>query len=316
MVVGNLDAHPLAHGISTRDRALKDCNACHAEDSRLSDDYVVASYLPGGSPPRPPEGARVVLAGTIAPLRRPEGSSSARPRSPRPGALHVLGHSRRGWTTGSGSWSSLSGSAGGHRPRWSSLRAPRRKRSPLAHPTGEKEYVFGRYERLWHWTMALTRHRPHRDRSRGARYPGKWALMSLTTSVAIDNAFAVILIVNAFLALFYHLATAAIRNFIPHPKGFLASAFEHMTYQARGIFYGRVTSEERRRPEAQSPATDDVPGAPERALPDADPDRGAHLGGGMWPPWRTPPAVFAPSRPCTTSARGCSWRSLSCTSTW
>ena len=43
---------------------------------------------------------------------------------------------------------------------------------------------------------------------------------------------------NAFLALFYHLATAAIRNFIPHPKGFLANAFEHMTYQARGIFYG------------------------------------------------------------------------------
>jgi thiosulfate reductase cytochrome b subunit len=44
--------------------------------------------------------------------------------------------------------------------------------------------------------------------------------------------------VNAFLALFYHLTTAAIRNFIPHPKGFLANAFEHMTYQARGIFYG------------------------------------------------------------------------------
>jgi thiosulfate reductase cytochrome b subunit len=44
--------------------------------------------------------------------------------------------------------------------------------------------------------------------------------------------------VNAFLALFYHLATAAIRNFIPHPRGFLASALEHMTYQARGIFYG------------------------------------------------------------------------------
>jgi len=39
--------------------------------------------------------------------------------------------------------------------------------------------------------------------------------MSLPTAVAIHNAFAVVLIVNGFLALFYHLATAAIRTSSP-----------------------------------------------------------------------------------------------------
>jgi thiosulfate reductase cytochrome b subunit len=69
----------------------------------------------------------------------------------------------------------------------------------------------------------------------GTRGP---VLLSLPVAVAVHNTFAVILIVNGFLALFYHLTTAAIRNFIPQPRGFLASALEHMTYQARGIFYG------------------------------------------------------------------------------
>jgi thiosulfate reductase cytochrome b subunit len=235
VVVGNLDAHPLAHGISTRERALRDCNACHAEDSRLSDDYVVASYLPGGSPPRPPDGARVALAGTIAPSAA-GGLVLQRDRESAPGALHVLGHSRQAWSNRIGFLVFLAVLLGV--TVHGGLRyAFRRKRSHVEHPAGEKEYVFGRYERLWHWTMALS----------GVALivsglevhgTGKWARMSLPTAVAIHNAFSVILVVNAFLALFYHLATAAIRNFIPHPKGFLASALEHMTYQARGIFYG------------------------------------------------------------------------------
>ena len=235
VVVGNLDVHPLAHGISTRDRALKDCNACHTEDSRLADDYVVASYLPGGSAPRPPDGSRVALEGLIAPSAG-GGLLLQRDRDAAPGSLHVLGHSRQAWTNRVGFLIFLAVLLA--TTVHAGLRfALRRKRSHVEHPAGDKEYVFGRYERLWHWTMALsgivliaTGLEVHGT--------GKWNVMDLTTSVAIHNAFAVVLIVNAFLALFYHLTTAAIRNFIPHPKGFLANAFEHMTYQARGIFYG------------------------------------------------------------------------------
>jgi thiosulfate reductase cytochrome b subunit len=117
------------------------------------------------------------------------------------------------------------------------VRALRRKRDHVSHGPTEKEYVFGRYERLWHWTMAAS---GIALIATGLEIHGTGgpSFMSLSTAVAIHNAFAFVLIVNGFLALFYHLTTAAIRNFIPHPQGFLASALEHMTYQARGIFYG------------------------------------------------------------------------------
>ena len=103
--------------------------------------------------------------------------------------------------------------------------------------TAERLHLYSIYERLWHWTMAasgivliVTGLQIHGT--------GKWNLMSLPVAVAIHNAFAVVLILNGFLALFYHLATAAIRNFIPHPHGFWQRTLEHMSYQARGIFYG------------------------------------------------------------------------------
>ncbi|MEI7702976.1 MAG: cytochrome b/b6 domain-containing protein [Deltaproteobacteria bacterium] len=234
-VVGTLEAHPIAHGISTRDRALRDCAACHSEDSRLSDEYVVASFLPGGSPPRPPEGSRVALAGLIAPSQA-GGVVLKRDREGAPGALFVLGHSRQAWTNRVGFLVFLAVLLGAivH----GGLRIAFRKRRAHADThEGAREYVFGRYERLWHWTMAasgilliVTGLQIHGT--------GTWSLMSLSTAVAVHNAFAVVLILNGFLALFYHLTTAAIRNFLPHPQGFLKGVFEHMTYQARGIFYG------------------------------------------------------------------------------
>jgi thiosulfate reductase cytochrome b subunit len=176
-----------------------------------------------------------VLSGVIAPSAS-GGLVLQRDREAAPGSLHVLGHSRQAWTNRVGFLVFLAVLLGV--TVHGGLRyALRRKRTQLEHPSGETEYVFGRYERLWHWTMAVsgvvliaTGLQVHGT--------GKWNVISLPASVAIHNAFAVILIVNAFLALFYHLTTAAIRNFIPHPKGFLARAFEHMTYQARGIFYG------------------------------------------------------------------------------
>ena len=234
-VAGNLDVHPLAHGISTRDRALRDCSACHAENSRLTDEYLVASYVPGGNPPRPPDGARVALSGLLAPSAS-GGIVLRRDRESTPGVLHVLGHSRQSWTNRVGFLAFLSVLLGVtvHGGLRYTLR---RRRGHVTHPEGQREYVFGRYERLWHWTMALsgialivTGLEVHGT--------GAWSLMSLPAAVAIHNAFAVVLIVNGFLALFYNLATAAIRNFIPHPTGFLANALEHMAYQARGIFYG------------------------------------------------------------------------------
>jgi thiosulfate reductase cytochrome b subunit len=60
----------------------------------------------------------------------------------------------------------------------------------------------------------------------------------LPFAVTVHNAAAVVLMVNAFLSLFHHLVTKAIRHFIPHPRGLLRRALDHLEYQSRGIFNG------------------------------------------------------------------------------
>ncbi|MBL0275963.1 MAG: cytochrome b/b6 domain-containing protein [Anaeromyxobacter sp.] len=235
---GTLTVYPLAHGVSTRDRAQRDCQACHAEDSRLGGSFLVAGYLPGGAPPRPGDHPRVELAGTLTPgadgslaLLRGEGAA--------PSGLHVLGHSRQGATNtiGFGLFAAVFIGVATH--GLLRLLTQGRRAGQEAHaraPTG-KAYVFGRYERLWHWTMALS----------GVfliwsgleiHWAGAAWLLSLPGAISLHNVFAVVLMLNAFLALFYHLATKAIRNFIPAPQGLVGRILEHMTYQSRGIFFG------------------------------------------------------------------------------
>jgi thiosulfate reductase cytochrome b subunit len=234
-VEGVIEVHPLAHGVAGREGALRDCGACHGERSRLSGDYAIAAYVPGGVPPRPPEGGgRVELSGTVVPAG---GGLTLREATELPGRLHVLGRSRQAATDAVGLivfTLVFAGVAlhGGIRLALR-LRAPR----PAAPHRLKVVYAFGRYERLWHWTMAasgagliLTGVEIHQG---GWRWP-----FGLPVAVTVHNALAVVLVVNATLSLFYHVTTAAIRSFIPEPHGFLARALEHLEYQTRGIFRG------------------------------------------------------------------------------
>jgi thiosulfate reductase cytochrome b subunit len=235
-IEGILDPVPLAHGVPTRERALRDCQGCHTGDSRLSEPFVIAGYLPGGAPPRPREGARVELAGLLE--AGPDGALVLwRDREAAPGSLHVLGHSRQGVTNTLGFLlfvATFLGVVSHATARW----VLRGRRAPQAgHATAAKEYLFGRYERIWHWTMALAGVLLIGSGLEIHNAGGHW-LLDLARAVALHNAFAVVLMLNAGLALFYHLTTRAIRNFIPSPQGLMARVLEHMSYQSRGIFFG------------------------------------------------------------------------------
>ncbi|HTN52435.1 MAG TPA: cytochrome b/b6 domain-containing protein [Anaeromyxobacter sp.] len=235
-IEGTISPRPLAHGISTRERALRDCDACHAGTSRVARDFPIAGYLPGGTPPRMEEKPRVELAGVLAPTE--DGGLVLRSAGAAPAGLHVLGYSREGLSNLLGFLLFLAVAAGVTVHGLARL-ALRRRRGPAGHAPAplEKAYVFGRYERMWHWTMALSG--VVLILSGLAVHAAGWrALLPLPAAIAAHNAFAIVLMVNAFLALFYHLVTRAIRNFIPEPHGFLARVLEHMAYQSRGIFLG------------------------------------------------------------------------------
>jgi thiosulfate reductase cytochrome b subunit len=56
--------------------------------------------------------------------------------------------------------------------------------------------------------------------------------------VDLHNLFALLLVLNAALALFYHLASGEIKQFVPRPYGFFDHAIEQALYYLRGIFRG------------------------------------------------------------------------------
>jgi thiosulfate reductase cytochrome b subunit len=99
----------------------------------------------------------------------------------------------------------------------------------------QRVYMYDVYERLWHWLQTaaillllftgLIIHEPD-----------KFGVFSFSYVVQVHNIIALLLVINAALALFYHLASGEIKQFIPKPHGFFDQAAQQAIYYLRGIF--------------------------------------------------------------------------------
>lgn len=98
-------------------------------------------------------------------------------------------------------------------------------------------YYYSLYERLWHWLQALAiigLLLTGIDLHWGGLLPA----IGLDKMVTIHNLLGFVVVGNAFLALFYHVSTGEIRQFLPEPKGFFSMAIEQAKYYMHGIFHG------------------------------------------------------------------------------
>lgn len=97
--------------------------------------------------------------------------------------------------------------------------------------------MYSAFERVWHWLQALT---IILLLLTGVEIhaPGGFHLLGFARATWVHEALALFTIANAFLALFYHLATGAIRQFFPQPRDFFSLAIAQVTYYLRGIFTG------------------------------------------------------------------------------
>jgi thiosulfate reductase cytochrome b subunit len=110
-------------------------------------------------------------------------------------------------------------------------------RKQTVHHTAEikQVYMYDMYERLWHWLQTgaillllftgLIIHKPD-----------TFGIFSFSYMVQVHNVLAAILVINALLALFYHLASGEIQQFLPKPRGFFGQAIEQSLFYVRGIF--------------------------------------------------------------------------------
>lgn len=231
VIRSEVSTHRISHGVAAKSQALSDCSACHGPDSRLKGGVVLASWASGGVAPvwkdKTPAPGRIEVGPGGEVVFKPGPEVSTR--------LYVLGLTSKDWTDRLGLLMLLGvvltvALHAGFRI------AGRRGRTLHASGT-RREYLFTAYERIWHWVMALsvlalglTGIQIH--------FPGGIRLLGIANAVATHNFFAAVLALNAFLALFYHLTTAAIRQFLPGRKGVAKAVKLQTRYYLRDIFKG------------------------------------------------------------------------------
>ncbi|MBK9926835.1 MAG: cytochrome b/b6 domain-containing protein [Anaerolineales bacterium] len=231
-IEGLSQPYSINHNVTRGENAVNDCKACHNDESRVSQPIMLSGYAPNGTLPVFDANNNVNASGEIV-----TGADGAVYYNPVPAndKMYVFGSSRVNWIDWLGALmfvGSLLGVVGHGTLRYFSSR--KQAHGPVR---TERVYMYEPYRRFWHWLQTasivillftgLIIHRPD-----------IFGAFSFRGVVTVHNVLAVILVVNAILSLFYHLATDRIREFIPRPYGFFDDAILQAKYYISGIFKG------------------------------------------------------------------------------
>ena len=232
-IQGEITPFSISHNVVNGQRATKDCSNCHDRDSVLAASFSLSDYLPGNVQPQKMSFEGVKLSGEVT--GNLAGGASFQPDS-RSAGFYIIGLDGESWADLIGLLMFL-GITLGVSVHATARYISSRRRSPVHHQL-EPVHMYDAYERLWHWLQAsaillllftgLIIHKPH-----------FFGMFSFPYVVNVHNVLGFILITNAALSLFYHLASGEIRQYLPEPKGFIANTLSQAMYYSRGIFAGK-----------------------------------------------------------------------------
>jgi thiosulfate reductase cytochrome b subunit len=229
---GMVQPYSINHNVTRGANAVNDCKACHNDQSRISQPIKLTDSAPLGVTPVFDADNNVSGSGKIT-----AGADGALYYQPMPAndKIYIFGSSRIPWIDWLGALMfacSLVGVIGHGTLRYfsSKVQAKGPKRT-------EPIYMYESYRRFWHWLQTssivillftgLIIHRPD-----------VFGAFSFRGVVTIHNVLAVILVINALLSIFYHVATERMREYIPRPYGFFDDAIVQARYYVSGIFKG------------------------------------------------------------------------------
>ncbi len=236
-IQGDIQPYSINHNVTRGEWATSECQACHSDDSRLAQPMRLAAYLPGSVMPDFVGDSNTVAANG---LYTQDGALYYQP-APADYDLYVFGHNRISWIDWFGAlfFVGVLAAVAGHGGLrlYHTVRQPRHGDLCRPRPHLKKVYMYAVYERFWHWLQTFTIvlllftglviHRPE-----------IFGIFSFRYIVIFHNVLAAILVINAALSLFYHLASGEIRQFIPRPHGFFDQAIVQAKYYLQGIFKG------------------------------------------------------------------------------
>jgi thiosulfate reductase cytochrome b subunit len=230
-IVGEVQPYSINHNVAAGEWAIRDCDTCHSENSRIAASLPLSDRLPGGVLPTGLNSD--VLNGEInqdgaALLYQPQHENAN---------LYVLGHDAvdlidtLGMVVFMLTLLAISTHGG--------LRYLAARRGIPHELELRRVYMYSVYERQWHWLQTvvilgllftgLVIHKPD-----------KFSLFQFDFVVPVHNILALILVINAALSLFYHLVSGEIRQYLPTPYGFFNDAIVQAKYYLRGIFKGEA----------------------------------------------------------------------------
>lgn len=229
-MVGTVEAFKINHGVTNSEHMTRECNHCHAGESRFGQDVMLSSGGPVGVKPQFMENTLPLVNGDIH--SNPGGGAVLRRTASLTGH-YVFGHSRIQPLDQIGVWLFLL-ALGGILVH-GGLRVYHARKHPHPEVKSKTVYMYVFYERLWHWTMAsaiivlaFTGLEIH--------YAGSFTFFGLDYAVTIHNVLAAVLVINAFLSLFYHLATGHITQFFGFNRKFIQETIVQAFFYVSGIF--------------------------------------------------------------------------------
>ncbi len=246
-IMGEVTTYAVHHNVTQGEWATRECSTCHTENSRLSQPLLLAKQSPGGVTPL------LISDNLQGNLETDEqGALLFVPNlQVAPVDLYILGHDSATWIDSLGMGLFVLVLLGVTLHGGLRYMAARRLPAPVQ-PQLREVYMYTIYERQWHWLQTagifgliftgLVIHKPD-----------MFAMFSFQGVVLVHNALAVILIINAALAAFYHLASGEIRQFLPEPRGFFGQMFAQAKYYLWGIFRGEPHPFEKTRNRKMNP---------------------------------------------------------------
>ena len=229
-IEGLTQPYSINHNVTRGENAVNECKACHNDDSRVSQPIKLANYSPNGVIPVVDPANNVNASGEI--VKSEDGALYYNP-IPASDELYIFGSSRVSWIDWLGALMFAGTVLGvaGH----GTIRYVLSRKQPKGPARTERIYMYESYRRFWHWLqttsiviLLLTGLVIHR--------PDIFGAFSFHGMVTVHNVIAVILVVNALLSVFYHIATERVREYIPRPYGFFDDAIVQAKYYISGIF--------------------------------------------------------------------------------
>lgn len=229
-ITGEVQPYAVSHDVTDGKWVTRECTACHGAASRLSQPFTLAAAGPTGVTPTLLARGNTRLDGDLSATAQGELRYQTTPAKQ---GLYVFGQTRVplvdwiGLLVFVGTLFGIAAHGG--------LRILAARRRPKPEMPLKRVYIYSVYERFWHWLQTFT--------IVGLIFTGLiihkpdiFGMFAFRSMVYVHNVLAAIVIVNAGLSLFYHLASGEVRQFIPRPSGFYDQAILQAKYYLQGIF--------------------------------------------------------------------------------